>query len=79
MIFLGMWTCQVRELQPMMFGAGGGKAKATPALPPSLENEDGEESGREGIFYRMLGRGRRKTNGSAEYEMVGMAHRESAV
>lgn len=77
-----MWTCQARELKPMSFGVGTGKAKATPALPPGEAggDNDGESGGaQEGLFYRMLGRGRSRTVDSGDYEMTGVENRDISV
>ena len=60
MIFLGVWACQWRELQPMAFG---GRAKDTPGLPP--ENISEHEEG--WMSFPRRGRGRA---GAGNYEMV---------
>ena len=77
MISLGMWACQWRELRPMSFGGNVAKAKATPALPHELGDEEGAIEQEEGIFNRMLSRVRRATSAERDYEMVGLENMEA--
>jgi len=67
MTFLGVWSCQYRELRPINFG--GSKATTTNGDATTLNTTDGgdEEQG----YGRGRGRGRGR-DGAGEYEMVGM-------
>lgn len=87
MTFAGMWACQRRELQPIMFGGLiGGGANASAANDPASSSGDGlpsshtdgpgddPESGLAG-FSRGRGRGRIR-DGGGDYEMVSMKDAE---
>ena len=66
MTFLGIWSCQWRELRPINFGGGNGATSA------SIENSNGDVMDPEDVGYGR-GKGRRKgRDGGGEYEMVGM-------
>ncbi|EEH37506.1 hypothetical protein PAAG_07924 [Paracoccidioides lutzii Pb01] len=82
MTFLGMWVCQWRELQPIVFGGGVAPNGSSPSGGDSNQlghgdsPRDEEEEGRGGIFGISRGRGRgRNRDGGGEYEMVGMKER----
>ena len=71
MTSLGVWSCQYRELRPIMFGGstatqnnGNGAGQDAEAGP----SEGGDE---EQGYGRGRGRGRGR-DGAGEYEMVGM-------
>lgn len=72
MTSLGMWACQWRELQPMVFG--GNKAK-TPAEEAGNAPETSRLMGESGGSDTATGNGRR-ADGSDTYEMVGLAPKE---
>ncbi|CAG7921794.1 unnamed protein product [Penicillium olsonii] len=59
MIFLGMWACQRRELEPIKFGGHGGSSQAS-SSQPSAGDGQGESS---------TGRGRGRERSLQEYEM----------
>ncbi|KAH9819896.1 protein SYS1-like [Teratosphaeria destructans] len=64
---LGVWACQWRELQPMLFGGSDGRqqdAQALQANGVAVEEREGFD----------MGSGRR--NGADAYEMVGMENRK---
>jgi hypothetical protein len=69
MTSLGVWSCQYRELRPIMFGGSA-----------TTQNANGEEgtgngSSEAGDEEQGFGRGRgsgRGRDGAGEYEMVGM-------
>jgi len=69
MTFLGVWSCQWRELRPINFGGsintGEGQGQNNEEVGPSGEGEDGVD------YSRGRGRGRGR-DGGGEYEMVGL-------
>lgn len=65
MTFLGIWSCQWRELRPINFGANAKAANTDRGVGDEAVEDDGDGFGR--------GRGRGKgRDGGGEYEMVGM-------
>ncbi|EYE98211.1 protein SYS1 [Aspergillus ruber CBS 135680] len=60
MVFLGMWACRYRELQPITFGIGGGSSSS------SQQTSDPSEQGGEDFASGSRGRGR---EGGDEFEM----------
>ncbi|OJD18548.1 hypothetical protein AJ78_01464 [Emergomyces pasteurianus Ep9510] len=82
MTFLGMWVCQWRELQPIVFGgsavnasSSGGDNNGTNRSGDDTTG-DRDDSGGGGIFGFSRGRGRgRNRDGGGDYEMVGMKER----
>ncbi|CAG8948425.1 unnamed protein product [Penicillium salamii] len=60
MIFLGMWACQRRELEPIKFG-GHGSSQAGSSQPDEAESS--------------LNRGRGRDRSLQEYEMDDMRHK----
>nr|POF02295.1 protein sys1 [Quercus suber] len=74
MTSLGMWACQWRELQPMMFG--GNAAKASPG-----DAGDGPEGSRlmgDGETAAMGDTEERGRDGTVSYEMSGITPKEAA-
>jgi len=70
MTWLGVWSCQWRELRPIQFGAN--KAQSRPDPQPSASQlEEGPSEGEVGVG-RGRGRGRGK-DGAGQYEMVSMS------
>ena len=91
MISLGIWACQWRELRPLSFGgsspSGATRAKKTPVVGPGEDpgdEEEGFEAGEaepQGLgisVKKMLGILSGGKGGRGEYEMVGMAPRETS-
>jgi protein SYS1 len=69
MTSLGIWSCQWRELRPIIFG-GSSTAQREPgsnAMAASASEADDEEQG----YGRGRGRGRGR-DGAGEYKMVDM-------
>lgn len=66
MTFLGVWSCQWRELQPINFGGGGGPTRSTRQTANSSPHIE-----EEGVSYVGRGRGRGR-DGGGDYEMVAM-------
>lgn len=64
MTFLGIWSCQWRELRPIKFGGNG--STANQAQTAGTADNDGLES-----HARGRGRGRNR-DGGGDYEMVEM-------
>lgn len=62
MIFLGMWACQRRELEPIKFGGHGGSSQASSSQP----------SGGDGQAESSFSRGRGRERSLQEYEMDDM-------
>ncbi|EKV06808.1 Integral membrane protein SYS1-related [Penicillium digitatum] len=65
MIFLGMWACQRRELEPIKFGGHGGSTQASSSSQASAGDGQQESS---------FGRGRGRERSLQEYEMDDMKH-----
>lgn len=61
MTFLGIWSCQWRELQPINFGGGGGPSRPSKRVDAPDESSQEDES-------TSYGRGRGR--GRGQYEMV---------
>ncbi|KAF2087224.1 hypothetical protein K490DRAFT_42589 [Saccharata proteae CBS 121410] len=61
MTFLGIWSCQWRELQPINFGGGGGPNRSARQVGSSAEAVPEDEG---------LGFGRGRGRGRGQYEMV---------
>ena len=82
MVFLGMWACQWRELQPISFGGiGGGSSSSTTAASSEAQQQqasDPQETGTgEDLSSASRGRGRsrglfREGGGGESYEMGNM-------
>ncbi|KAF2144694.1 uncharacterized protein K452DRAFT_245748 [Aplosporella prunicola CBS 121167] len=70
MTFLGIWSCQWRELRPINFGGGGGPSR--PAKRGDVPENDAQAD--EGTSY---GRGRGRDRG--QYEMVSTVPSEENV
>jgi len=70
MTWLGVWSCQWRELRPIQFG--GNKAQSRPDPQPSASQLEAGPSEDEAGASRGRGRGRGK-DGAGQYEMVGMS------
>lgn len=70
MTFLGVWSCQYRELRPITFG-GTGRATTTQNRPVEPQQDD------EGTEYGNGRRGRGR-DGAGQYEMVPIAERGGA-
>ncbi|KAL4810377.1 integral membrane protein S linking to the trans Golgi network-domain-containing protein [Aspergillus unguis] len=64
MVFLGMWACQYRELQPISFGGIASSAKSSGSAQSSSQGAQAGESSSSG--------GRGIFGGRGEYEMVNM-------
>ena len=65
MTFLGIWSCQWRELKPISFGGGSARTQRA--------NEEEPNGSLDGLGYPR-GRGRGKgADGAGNYEMVGMS------
>ena len=62
MIFLGMWACQRRELEPIKFGGHGDSSQASSSQP----------SGGDGQADSSFSRGRGRERSLQEYEMDDM-------
>ena len=65
MMFLGMWACQRRELEPIKFGGHNGSAQA---------GESSQASAGDGQQESSFGRGRGRERSLQEYEMDDMKH-----
>lgn len=84
MTFLGIWSCQWRELRPINFGSSTNNAQNNPNtvkdntgmernISTGMEGEDDAQD--TGDVEQGYGRGRgrgRGRDGAGEYEMVGM-------
>ncbi|KAL1642812.1 putative integral membrane protein sys1-related protein [Diplodia seriata] len=70
MTFLGIWSCQWRELQPINFGGGGGPSRPSKRVDAPVD--DSQEG--EGASY---GRGRGR--GRGQYEMVPIKETDESV
>ena len=94
MVFLGMWACQWRELQPISFGGiggGGGSSSSTTATSSSEAQQqeqqqasDPQEAGtEEDLSSASRGRGRSRglfrEGGGGEYYEMGNMKGEQAV
>ncbi|PGH36055.1 hypothetical protein GX50_01067 [[Emmonsia] crescens] len=83
MIFLGMWACQWKELQPIVFGgsaanasSSGGGNNGTNRSGDDTTGDGDDAGGGGGIFGFSRGRGRgRNRDSGGTYEMVGMKER----
>ena len=65
MTFLGIWSCQWRELRPISFGGNSGIATNSGEF--DTENINPEDV----VYGRGRGRGKGR-DGGGEYEMVGL-------
>lgn len=65
MIFLGMWACQRRELEPIKFGGHRDNTQAGPSSQASAGDGQQESS---------FGRGRGRERSLQEYEMDDIKH-----
>ncbi|OAX79046.1 hypothetical protein ACJ72_06635 [Emergomyces africanus] len=80
MTFLGMWACQWRELQPIVFGGSAANTSSSSGgnngtkRPGDDTTGDGDDGGSIFGFSRGRGRGRNR-DGGGDYEMVGMKER----
>lgn len=85
MVFLGMWACQWRELQPISFGGiGGGSSSTTASSSEAQQQEQQQQSSEpqeagtgEDLSSASRGRGRsrglfREGGGGESYEMGNM-------
>ena len=90
MVFLGMWACQWRELQPISFGGiGGGSSSTTASSSEAQQQEqqqasDPQEAGtEEDLSSASRGRGRSRglfrEGGGGEYYEMGNMKGEQAV
>lgn len=93
MVFLGMWACQWRELQPISFGGiGGGGSSSTTASSSEAQQQqqeqqqqasDPQEAGTgENLSSASRGRGRSRglfREGGGEYYEMGNMKGEQAV
>lgn len=93
MVFLGMWACQWRELQPISFGGiGGGGSSSTTASSSEAQQQqqeqqqqasDPQEAGMgENLSSASRGRGRSRglfREGGGEYYEMGNMKGEQAV